>query len=375
MAHLSSSLPELTRALRAGGVKIGSGSMLDANAALAAVGLAARDDVRAALCATLIRDPADLALFEHVFDAFFPLQSWTLPGSDPLTAKSKGLEAPPAARRLAQSLASRGDVQLLRGPDRHERIATGTESRLERLASKDFEQMTVAELEAARRLIAAAPARSTWRRSRRWESDSAGRSVDLKRMLRSRQTDIVLFRAPQWRPRDWVLLIDISGSMAVYSRMFLHFAHALSRGGGRIETFVFATRLTRVTRELKESDPDAAMRAVSRRVPDWDGGTRLGESLAEFSRLWGRRVLGRGAQVLLLTDGLERDGIEVLDLELARLVRSSHELVWINPLRRHAGYQPLAAGAGVLARHAHRNASAHNLDTILDLARMLGPRV
>ena len=371
MTDLSRSLVELTQMLRAGGVKIGSGSTLDANAALAVVGLARREDVRAALGATLIRDPADLALFEQVFEALFPLRAWSLAGSEPITPKSKGLEAPPATRRLAESLASRAAVEVLRGADREELIATGTHSRLERLAAKDFEQMTAAELAAARRALAAAPARSALRRSRRWELDTAGRSVDLKRMLRRRQLDAPLFRAPQLRPRDWVLLIDISGSMAVYSRMFLHFAHALSRRGGRLETFVFATRLTRITHEMRALDPDAALRAASHAVADWDGGTRLGDSLAEFNHVWARRVLGRGAQVLLLTDGLEREGIDVLEREVARLVRSCHELIWINPLLRHAGYAPLAAGASVLARNVRRTAPAHNVDSVLDLIRLL----
>ena len=370
MSRASAGLTQLTRSLRAGGVKIGSGSMLDANAALAAVGLASRDDVRSALSATLIHDPADLALFDLLFDALFASQSWSLPGTEPVTPKSRGLEAAPAARRLAESLASRSRVETPRGADREERIATGTDSRLERLAAKDFEQMSAAELAAARRLIAAAPARSAQRRSRRWQI-GVGRSLDLQRMLRRRQPDVPLFRVPQLRLRDWVLLIDVSGSMAVYSRMFLHFAHALSRRGGRIETFVFATRLTRITRELRELDPDTALRAASRQVPDWDGGTRLGDSLAEFNRSWARRVLGRGAQVLLLSDGLEREGIEVLDAELARLVRSCHELVWINPLLRHAAYAPLAAGAAVLARHVHRSAPAHTVESVLDLIRLL----
>ena len=197
MQHLAgASLADLTRALRAGGVKIGSGSTLDANAALAAVGVASRSDVRAALSATLVRDPADLALFDHVFDSLFAAQSWSLPGTEPVTPKSRGLESAPAARRLAESLAGRDGVERLRGADREERIATGTDSRLERLAAKDFEQMSAAELAAARRLIAAAPARSAQRRSRRWQT-GAGGSIDLQRMLRRRQPDLPLFRQPQ----------------------------------------------------------------------------------------------------------------------------------------------------------------------------------
>jgi uncharacterized protein with von Willebrand factor type A (vWA) domain len=239
------------------------------------------------------------------------------------------------------------------------------------LACKDFEQMTAAELDEARRLIAAAPARSAQRRTRRWESGGAGGRLDLARMLRNRRPDVPLFRSPRWRLRDCVLLVDISGSMAVYARMFLRFAHALLGRGGRVEVFTFATRLTRLTRELAVTDPDAALRAATRKAPDWDGGTRLGECLAEFNFAWARRTLSRGAQVLLLTDGLERESIGQLDAELARLRRSCRELIWVNPLMRHKDYEPLAAGARLLERHSHRRVSAHSVQSVLALLRAI----
>jgi uncharacterized protein with von Willebrand factor type A (vWA) domain len=159
--------------------------------------------------------------------------------------------------------------------------------------------------------------------------------------------------------------------MSIYSRLFLHLAHALSRCPGRVETFVFATRLSRITRSLSIAEPDLAIAAASRAAVDWDGGTHLGACLAEFNRLWARRVLGGGARVVLCSDGLERDAIGLLEHETARLARSAHELIWINPLLRSREYAPLAAGAAVLARHADALKAAHNLDSLSELARLL----
>jgi uncharacterized protein len=364
-------LAEFAHALRAGGVRVGSGALLQANAALAVVGLDSREDVRAALCATLIQEPSDLALFDHLFEAFFARRSFAIAGSEPVTPQSRGLEAAPAARRLAESLARLSGTQPLPGTERRELRATGSFASRERLATKDFEQMTAAELAEARRLIAAAPARSAQRRSRRWQHGAAGGRVDLAAMLRSRRIEVPRFRSPRLTLRDWVLLVDISGSMSVYSRMFLQFAHALLRRGGRVEVFTFATRLTRITREMAAADPDLALQAATRKAPDWDGGTRLGETLREFNFAWARRTLSRGARVLLLSDGLEREGIELLDQELARLRRSCHELIWVNPLLRHAGYEPLAAGAAVLSRHAHRSVAAHDVASVMALLRVV----
>jgi uncharacterized protein with von Willebrand factor type A (vWA) domain len=167
-----------------------------------------------------------------------------------------------------------------------------------------------------------------------------------------------------------VLLVDVSGSMAVYARMFLQYAHLLSRRGSRVETFAFATRLTRLTRALETPDPDTALAKVSRLVKDWDSGTRLGAALEEFNGDWSRRVLGRGAWVLLLTDGLEREGPALLAEQLRRLRLNCRELVWVNPLLRSATYQPLAGGAAALERFATRRLSAHNVDSLLEFGRL-----
>jgi hypothetical protein len=178
-------------------------------------------------------------------------------------------------------------------------------------------------------------------------------------------------RRRQQRPRDWILLVDVSGSMAAYSRMALHLAWALARRGGRLEVFTFATHLTRLTRAIRTADPDVALQTASRAVTDWDGGTRIGEALADFNHRWARRVLTRAPWVALLTDGLERSGVEQLETEVARLARQCRELIWINPLRRSPLYQPLAAGAAVLDRYATRRFSAHSVESLLALTRLI----
>jgi len=249
--------------------------------------------------------------------------------------------------------------------------ARGTESGTERLKHKDFEQMSAAELATAKRLIPALAVAQARRRSRRSRAGCAAGRLDLRTMLRHRDLDKPRYRTTVREPRDTVLLVDISGSMSVYSRLFLHLAHALSRCPGRLETFVFATRLSRITRTLRIAEPDLAIAAATLAAPDWEGGTRLGACLAEFNLRWARRVLGGGARVILLSDGLERDTIDQLEQEAGRLARTAHELVWINPLLRSREYAPLAAGARVLARHADALRPAHNVASLTDLTRLL----
>jgi hypothetical protein len=367
-------LPRLAQALRDSGVKVGSGSVLVAAQALACIDLARRADVRDALRAALVCEPADFELFDSLFELLFPKDAKTATGSQPALPRSEDLPPAPGGRRLASAL-PQPSVREMRAPELVERDAAGSASDTEVLSSKDFEQMSAAELDAARRLLASAPARAARRRTRRYVAATRGHSLDLRRALRAmlRGQDPVPLprRRAQRRPRDWVLLVDVSGSMAAYSRMALQYAWALARRGGRIEVFTFATHLTRLTRALRSADPDVALQLASRAVTDWDGGTRIGEALADLNQRWARRVLTRAPWVILLTDGLERSGIEQLDAELARLRRQCRELIWINPLRRSPAYQPLAAGAAVLERHASRRLSAHSVDSLRALGELV----
>jgi uncharacterized protein with von Willebrand factor type A (vWA) domain len=361
-------LVDFARALRAAGAQFGPAALLDANAALVAVGPERRADVRAALRATLVRDPSEFEFFELLFDSFYPVAEAPVDVDAPV--RSMPNPAPrPAERRWAESIAGRGEARPLAAAQREDEDASGTDSGAERLKKKDFEQMSAAELVDVKALIKRLARAQALRRSRR--NRNGGKALDLRAMLRRRDLDQPRYRRPVPRPRDCVLIVDISGSMSVYSRLFLHFAHALSRCPGRVETFVFATRLSRLTRTLRITEPDLAIAAATQAAPDWDGGTRLGTCLAEFNLRWARRVLGGGARVVLLSDGLERDAVDLLEQEAARLARTAHELIWINPLLRSREYAPLAAGARVLVRHADTLRAAHNVASLAELARLL----
>jgi uncharacterized protein with von Willebrand factor type A (vWA) domain len=373
-------LPRLAAALRAGGVAVGSDAVLLAAEGLAAVDPARRTDVRACLSACLIRDPADFELFDRLFDALFPLPRQGARDSVPALPQPRRARPSPAMKRLAQALVAVGSVRTFRRRDEHEADAGGTASDALLWQNKDFEQMSAAELELARRLLRVLPEALGARRTRRTRPAAAAAAasrLDLRRLLRAaaRGREAALpRRSPVVRPWDWVVIVDVSGSMAAYARMFLQFAHALRRGVAGLEAFTFSTELTRISRALTPLDPDRAIEAITATVRDWDGGTRIGACLAQFNQQWARRVLARGACVLLLTDGLERGPPAELEVAVARLARSARELVWVNPLMRSARYEPLAAGARILERHATLRRSAHSIASLMDLARLLGAR-
>jgi hypothetical protein len=367
------SLPGLAAALRRAGVAVPTGSLVVAARALAAVEATRREDVRDALRAALVSDPDDFALFGRLFDALFPAHVPVPTGSR--LELPPGGPPPSGSRRLAEALPPVRAAAGRPPEDAPELDASGTASDRERLASRDFEQMTAAELAEARRLIAQSLPPPLLRPTRRHAPDPAGRDLDLRRMLRASRGHVdalrPLRRARRQRPRHWFVLIDVSGSMATYARMFLHFAHALGRRVPGLEAFAFATRLTRLTRALRHSDPDAAVQEASGLIADWDSGTRIGECLAEFNLRFARRTLARGGSVLLFTDGLETGDCADLETEVARLARTCREIVWVNPLLRSASWAPLAAGAAVLARHTKRRAASHDLRSLEALGRAL----
>lgn len=365
-------LPALTAALRGAGIVVGVHATLEATRALSFIDLRRRGDVRDALRCTLVTSHDDQQIFDQLFDLLYPEDRIAIPGTQPALPRSQDL--PPAAggRRIAAVLPS-PTIRSLQAPDVVERDAAGSASDVEAFASKDFEQMSASELAVAARLLRMPPPPPALRRTRRLTSVSRGQHIDLGAVLRAAargdELATLRFQSPMLTPRDWILLIDISGSMATYARMALHLAHGLTHHRPRVETFLFATRLTRITRALQLEEPDMALQRVTRTALDWDGGTRIGESLAEFNREWGRRVLTRSPVVVLMTDGLERGSAQALERELVRLRRNSRELVWINPLRRNPHYEPLAAGAAVITRLATRTYAAHNVDSLLGLVR------
>ncbi len=336
--------------------------------ALAAVDLTAPDDVRAACRAVLVRRPGDLAAFDDEFDRFWA----SLRGA---TASSEAVR-PPAPRRSPEP--QEVPIASVPGhaPPRVERVVRVIASAAEQLRARDFAAMTADERAAAARFLE----RLRWspgeRRGRRFRRAASGRRVDARatfhRMTRDHGEPLELVRRrpiPQRRPL--VLLCDVSGSMEAYTRVLLHLVHALAQRWGRVEAFTFGTRLTRVTRHLRHRRADMAVAHVARAVPDWSGGTRIADALAEFSRRWSRRVLGRGAVVLLCTDGWERGDPAKLAEEAARLQRASYRLIWLDPFSATEGYRPEAGGARALVTHVDDHLSVGTLDGLAAVALAL----
>jgi uncharacterized protein with von Willebrand factor type A (vWA) domain len=266
-----------------------------------------------------------------------------------------------------------------KGPDEIPEVevdARFTVSGNEVLREKDFAQMSAAELAEARQAIARLVLPHDLVRTRRFKADPRGRRVDQRAMMRSALRtggDLILpkFRSPREIHPPLVVLADISGSMSQYSRIFLHFLHALTEKRRRVHTFVFGTRLTNISRQMRHRDPDEALADCSKAVKDWSGGTRIGDTLAEFNRLWSRRVLGQGATVLLITDGLERDDVAGLSAEMERLHKSCRRLVWLNPLLRFEGFEAKARGVRAMLPHVDEFRAVHTLNALSDLCASL----
>jgi hypothetical protein len=370
------------RLLRASGLPLGPEKTLAATEAVLAAGIEDQATLYWALHAVLVNRRAEHDIFNQAFQLF-----WRDPDyiKQLLSVMAPTMRAAPAeksdavARRIAEQLmsgASRRDA-----PEREQLTidARGTMSDAERFQRRDFEEMSAQELRLARRVIRDMMLPLAEIRTRRFAPASRGERLDMRRMLRrmgSQGPDALLplYRARRWRRPPLVVLCDISGSMESYARIFLHFLYAVTNARDRVHAFLFGTRLTDITRLLKDRDPDAALARVAAAAPDWSGGTRIGETLTEFNRLWARRVLGQNALVLLFTDGLDRAGGAEIGPAARRLRASCRRLVWLNPLLRYDGYQPLAAGARELARHVSEARPCHNLTSLADLALALSAR-
>lgn len=382
MTALGPNILHFARLLRSAGLPLGSGQILAAAEAVALAGVDDRTALRQALFATLVTRRDQIALFDQAFDLF-----WRDPQrGDRAMAMLMPLMEPDAepssaagARRLAEALAADKPAPE-RAQDDVDIDMTLTASADETFRRKDFEQMSADEIAQARALVARLPLDLEARATRRLRPVAHGPRIDMRRTLRASLRDgggmIELRRAQRReRPPPVVALCDISGSMSRYARVFLHFLHALTEQrrhrGQRIETFVFGTRLTNATRALRQRDVDDALDAIGRDAGDWGGGTRIGVALKDFNFRWSRRVLGQGAIVLLITDGLDRDDAGALEVEAARLHRSCRELIWLNPLLRYAAFQPRAAGIRALLPHTDRFLPLYNIATLADLAAAL----
>ena len=388
---LATNVVHFVRLLRATGIRAGTSSTLTALSQVETAGIERRVDLRAALRSTLISRAEHRELFDVAFDLFWKdpqiqekMMNALLPA---IQGRGNKSAPPPPPLRLTDAYAPEAPKvdpkRLPNQPDELNFDATLTFSANEKLQRLDFEQMSALEWDAARKAVSRFALPMKLLRTRRTTSALRGR-VDLRASLRESSKTageiVSIKRVTQAeRPPHLVVLCDISGSMHRYTRMFLHFVHALanadrSNGNGRrqkLEVFLFGTRLTHVTRLLRGHDVDSALNCIAATAPDWSGGTRIGACLHEFNLHWSRRVLGQGAQVLLLTDGLDRDDSLLLATEAERLGKSCRSLTWLNPLLRYQGFEARAAGVRALMPHVDAFVPVHNLESIAELAAAL----
>ena len=379
MPQFLDSLLAFARVLRGAGIDVHPGRMIDVVEALGHVNLAVRDEVYYACRALLVHGPDQIPPFDRAFDAF-----WRAGGQAP--AAGARTERPRAATTSVESLV--GDPaepsHLRQGSNGQEdptHNETASEAALKTwsdhagLASKDFAECTADELSRIADALAALRWTPGERRTRRWIRGKGPR-IDVRRAIAaSRRTGGDVATLPRRRrrttPRPLVVLCDVSGSMERYSRMLLLFAHAIVKRRPRVEAFVFSTELTRVTRQLRRSRPDAALAAMSHSVSGWSGGTRMGASLRSFHQRWARQVLNGGPVVLLISDGWDRGEPAELRRETARLHRSCHRLVWLNPLLGTKDYAPLTRGLQAALPFVDDFMPARNLASFADLATHL----
>jgi hypothetical protein len=381
---IADNIVHFARVLRAAGFGVGPDRVLAALAAVELVGPHRRDDVRAALGAVMLERHEQQALFDAAFDAFWRDPKLLEQAMQALLPKIAGRGEPlqpPRANRLAEALAAprRGAPPPAAAAKDEPRLETpSTFSERERLGRADFETMTTAEFELAKKLAEELPLPVDPVRRRRHQPAlrvGRGARIDLRatlqRMARQPRTLQPLYSRPREEPPAIVVLLDISGSMDRYARLMLHYVHGLARRALTVHTLTFGTRLTNITRCLRERDPDVALRLADAQVHDWKGGTRIASSLQVFNRAWAKRLLGANAAVLLVTDGLDRDDRGGLSAAAAQLQRLAHQLVWLNPLLRYDGFEPRAAGVRAILPHVDRFLPVHNLASLADLGRAL----
>ncbi len=371
------------RLLRGLGLDVNPGRMIDLVQALGYIEIGCRVDFYHTARSLLIHRHEDIPLFDEAFETFWrkPADGWTT-----LDLRAMGerrrlrrpqFTAPPlrppsppapAARENQSDQPSTAEPPIIQ--------VTLTYSAREVLRHKDFAEMTGEELEAIKQLMAALVWQLGERRTRRKQPGS-GQSLDLRRTIRYNlkyggEMLEWAYREPKVKPRPLVLIADISGSMERYTRLLLHFIFSLTAGLDQpVESFVFSTRLTRITRQLRGREVDQALQEVSHIVPDWSGGTRIGEALKTFNFDWGRRVLGHGAVVLLISDGWDRGEVDVLRAEMARLQRNCHRLIWLNPLLGSPQYEPLTRGMQAALPYVDDFLPVHNLASLEDLTQRL----
>ena len=381
---LADNVLHFVRVLRAAGMPVGPAKVIDAIAAIEAVGVMNKTDFREALAAVLVSRHDQIALFEQAFDVFWrnpklleKMVSALLPRV--YSRADNTPEPPELPSRLAQAMRppkppeARPDDE---DEDEVELDAAFTFSPREVLQAKDFATMTADELAQVKTMLARLKLPLPELPVRRTRAAVRGHRIDLRATLRGMTGAAgavapLAFRARVRRTPPLVVLCDISGSMDRYARMLLHFLHAITNDRHRVHTLVFGTRLTNITRHLKHRDVDIALERVTESVQDWAGGTRIGASLGEFNRRWSRRLLGQNAVVLLISDGLDAESGEGLEFEVERLAKSCARLVWLNPLLRYPGFEARPAGIRAMLPHVDDFLPVHNLASLTGLATAL----
>ena len=371
------------RVLRTAGLPVGPGKILDAVNAVLAVGIENRRDFYWPLHAVFVNRPDQHEIFDQAFHIFWRdphllermlgLLMPQTPGEEELPPEE------PPNRRVMEAMSpdeKEGDDPEEEKEPEIDVEATMTASSNELLQKMDFEEMSAEEIAKAKASIARMRLPIQEVPTRRFHTSNQPVRIDMRATLRAalRSGGSVIplqYRKRRKRPPPLVILCDISGSMGRYTRMLLHFVHAITNDRDRVSTFLFGTRLTNVTRHLRNKDIDIAVNKCTDSVEDWSGGTRIGESLSDFNRFWSRRVLGQGAVVLLISDGLDRDAGRGLDMEMERLHKSCRRLIWLNPLLRFEGFEPKSQGIRAIMPHVDEFRPVHNLESLTELVEAL----
>jgi uncharacterized protein with von Willebrand factor type A (vWA) domain len=375
---ISQNIVQFAGLLRRAGLPVGPAETLAAQQAATLIDIADRSQLRTALRSVMLHRHEQQGVFDQAFALF-----WRNPEAAREAAlaallqeaRSEAERAKAGSRRAAEAFSPPRAAPI---PPRDGPVADAvlTVSEREQLQTMDFEAMSAAQIAQAkaeiRRLVLPLDLRPT----RRLRPDPSGPSVDVRQTLRRSLRDggemLSLARRRRiTRPPPLVVLCDISGSMARYAQILLHFLHAVANDRDRVQIFLFGTRLSNITRQLRHRDAEVAFELVAHVVPDWSGGTRIGEALGEFNRRWARRVLGQGAVVLLVTDGLDRDGAAGLTENMERLHHSCRRLIWLNPLLRWAGFEPKSQGIRAMLPHVDEFRPVHNLASLRGLVDLL----
>ena len=386
---LAGNITHFARALRKAGLRVGTGRVIDAIRAVEAAGFTSKTDFYWTLHACFVSRPEDRAVFAQVFRLYWRdprfmehMMSMMLPAIRGVQEERAGQSA---EKRAAQALLDGLQPEMPEAFEAPEATeieidATLTMSAEERLKTLDFEQMSTEEVAQAKRMLARLELPVRPLASRRTRAAARGERIDWQKTLRAsmRQGGEIrdlARKAPRERWPNLVVICDISGSMSQYSRLILHFVHTVAnakgQGWAKVHAFTFGTRLTNVTRHLRHRDVDAALRAAGAEAQDWEGGTRIGESLHAFNRDWSRRVTGQGAVVLLVSDGLDRGEPEALGREMERLHLSARRLIWLNPLLRWEGFAPKAKGIAAMLPHVDSFRAGHSIASLEDLAMVI----